>query len=240
MGKAKKTRKFAVAKRVISPKDSRVKSNQKELAIKKKIIGGRRKAPARRSGRERPLLPVQHPARPAVPRPRRYEFHQLLDTEQDGRRAVDDGLPPRQVRAVHNRLRHGGAREARVQVQGGAASRAGSEIRADTVRMQRVLRRRLPGEDGYELEVFHRRHVRQGAEGADKEDTRGAGHVHQQPPVHRREDAGGIRRSQIDDDDDEVVVVVGGWRERERCIIRGLGEGGISNGDGSEEVATAF
>ena len=36
MGKAKKTRKFAVAKKVISPKDSRVKSNQKELAIKKK------------------------------------------------------------------------------------------------------------------------------------------------------------------------------------------------------------
>ena len=40
MGKAKKTRKFAVAKKVISPKDSRVKSNQKELAIKKKSSGG--------------------------------------------------------------------------------------------------------------------------------------------------------------------------------------------------------
>jgi hypothetical protein len=35
-------------------------------------------------------------------------------------------------------------------------------------------------------------------------------------------------------------VVVGEWRERERCIIWGLGEGEISNGDGSEEVATAF
>ncbi len=35
MGKAKKTRKFAVAKKVISPKDSRIKSNQKELAAKK-------------------------------------------------------------------------------------------------------------------------------------------------------------------------------------------------------------
>ncbi len=30
MGKAKKTRKFAVAKKIISPKDARIKSNQKE------------------------------------------------------------------------------------------------------------------------------------------------------------------------------------------------------------------
>ena len=30
MGKAKKTRKFAVAKKIISPKDSRIKSNQQK------------------------------------------------------------------------------------------------------------------------------------------------------------------------------------------------------------------
>ena len=41
MGKAKKTRKFAVAKKIISPKDTRVKSNaskaqEKQLALKKK------------------------------------------------------------------------------------------------------------------------------------------------------------------------------------------------------------
>ena len=34
MGKAKKTRKFAVAKKIISPKDARIKSNQKELKAK--------------------------------------------------------------------------------------------------------------------------------------------------------------------------------------------------------------
>ena len=42
MGKAKKTRKFAVAKKIISPKDSRVRENlekakQKEEALKKKL-----------------------------------------------------------------------------------------------------------------------------------------------------------------------------------------------------------
>ncbi|EJK46937.1 hypothetical protein THAOC_34373, partial [Thalassiosira oceanica] len=35
MGKAKKTRKFAVAKKMISPKDARIKSNQKEQQAKR-------------------------------------------------------------------------------------------------------------------------------------------------------------------------------------------------------------
>ena len=34
MGKAKKTRKFAVTKKIISPKDARIKSNQKEAKQK--------------------------------------------------------------------------------------------------------------------------------------------------------------------------------------------------------------
>ncbi|KAL3781682.1 hypothetical protein ACHAW5_010963 [Stephanodiscus triporus] len=42
MGKAKKTRKFAVAKKVISPKDARVKSNQKEQAARREKEGAAR------------------------------------------------------------------------------------------------------------------------------------------------------------------------------------------------------
>ena len=43
MGKAKKTRKFAVAKKIISPKDGRIKSNQKEQAAKSQAFAKKEK-----------------------------------------------------------------------------------------------------------------------------------------------------------------------------------------------------
>ena len=43
MGKAKKTRKFAVAKKIISPKDGRIKSNQKEQAAKSQALAKKEK-----------------------------------------------------------------------------------------------------------------------------------------------------------------------------------------------------
>ena len=74
------------------------------------------------------LLPIQLPVGPTLPRSGGHKLHQLLHPEQAGHGVWHDGLPVRQVRALHHRLRGGGAGETGAKVQSGTeVGREGGE-----------------------------------------------------------------------------------------------------------------
>mmetsp|Transcript_8247 Transcript_8247/g.17451 ORF Transcript_8247/g.17451 Transcript_8247/m.17451 type:complete len:238 (-) Transcript_8247:15-728(-) len=98
---------------------------------------------------------------------------------------------------LRHRLRHGGTRKARRQISHSPPPRQGPAIRTNPVRVQGMLRGRLPGSDGEAVEVLRGRDVRQGVEGEGEEDTGSAVHVHKRAQVHGGEDAGGVRGAEM-------------------------------------------
>ena len=121
MGKTKVTKKFAMVKRMITPKDARLAENKKklELETKKKEEQKVRHVPQTNSSLffaynkcmsvcvASSLLFSSFSLGPAISCYRRYKFHKFQLAKQVGDGTGNDGLSVCKVCSLHQRLCHG-------------------------------------------------------------------------------------------------------------------------------------
>mmetsp|Transcript_19087 Transcript_19087/g.27754 ORF Transcript_19087/g.27754 Transcript_19087/m.27754 type:complete len:126 (-) Transcript_19087:423-800(-) len=123
MGKAKKTRKFAVTKKIISPKDTRIKSVSEQAKVKA-LEEQKKKEPKQVEQAVSSLFfSIQYTIGSTVSYFSRYELFELFDSKQTGCSTFHDGLPLGQMYPLHHRLCHGRARKTGPQIPRCIASR---------------------------------------------------------------------------------------------------------------------
>eukprot|EP01138_Halocafeteria_seosinensis_P016226 gb/GECG01016556.1/.p1 GENE.gb/GECG01016556.1/~~gb/GECG01016556.1/.p1 ORF type:complete len:166 (+),score=13.50 gb/GECG01016556.1/:1-498(+) len=163
-GKARKTKKFAAVKRMLSPKDTRlyvhydrlvtywesvVLSKRERVVFDTQAIEQGKAEGRKQTGRTKTcatssdstVLQIQYAVRTALLCASGYKLYQFLHKKQTRYRALHDGLLISEMHTVYNRLRNGRIREIGPKIQSSAASRQGSSVRENSMWLQGDLRR---------------------------------------------------------------------------------------------------